>query len=101
MPVRFKVTEWHQVASIKSYDIDDETAIEEFGSAQRLAEVASWQEKQMFDNDEIIGEQPTDEEHDKFWELVGDCDYDTEEDWWTARKGGYEVTVGDIEQTNE
>jgi hypothetical protein len=35
---------------------------------------------------------PTDEESDKFYDFVSELDYDREDDWWTDRKGGYDVT---------
>ena len=91
--VNFTVSEWHQVTSNKMYEVDDEQVAEEFGSVERFIEIMSWQEQQAFGGMEPQGEEPTDEEHDLFWEFVNESDYDREDDWWMDRKGGYDVTV--------
>jgi len=91
--VAFTVSEWHQVTSNKMYDVEDEDVIETFGSVERFVEIMSWQEQQMFGGMEPQGEEPTDEEHDMFWDFVNESDYDRDDDWWMDRKGGYEVTV--------
>ena len=40
-----------------------------------------------------IGDPATEEERDAFIDFVCEADpIDSEEDWWTARKGGYEVS---------
>ena len=91
--MKFTVTEWHQVALAKTYDIDKEDIIEEFGSVQRLKEIISQQEQEMWGGMEPEGDDVTDEESDKFWEMTFNYDYESDEDWWTARKGGYDVTV--------
>ena len=88
-----KKTEWHSVASEFTYDINDEAIIEEFGSVQRFKEIISHQEQEFRNPLEVSGEKPTDEESDKFWDFLSENDYDREDDWWTDRKGGYEVTV--------
>ena len=85
-------TEWHSVSSEFIYDIGDEEIIEEFGSVQRFKEIISHQEQEFKSDLEAEGEEPTDEELDKFWDFVSDRDYDREDDWWTDRKGGYDVT---------
>ena len=91
--VAFTVSEWHQVTSNRMYDIDDEDIIETFGSVERFVEIMSHQEQQMFGGMDPEGEEPTDEEHEMFWDFVNESDYDREDDWWMDRKGGYEVTV--------
>lgn len=91
--MRFTVTEWHQVASIKTYEIDESDAEEIFGSMQRLREIISHQDQQMWGGMEPEGDEPTEEESDSFWEYTYNSDYDREDDWWTDRKGGYDVTV--------
>ena len=93
MVVAFTVSEWHQVTSNKMYEVDDEHVIEAFGSVERFIEIMSHQEQQMFGGMDPQGEEPTDEEHDMFWEFVNESDYEREDDWWMDRKGGYEVTV--------
>jgi len=91
--MKFTVTEWHQVASIKTYEIDESDAEEIFGSMQRLREIISHQDQQMWGGMEPEGDEPTEEESDSFWEYTYNSDYDREDDWWTDRKGGYDVTV--------
>lgn len=91
--MKFSKTEWHSVASEFKYDISDEEIINEFGSIQRFKEIISHQAQETFGGIEPKGEAPTDEESDKFWDFVGQLDYDREDDWYTDRKGGYEVTV--------
>ena len=91
--MKFSKTEWHQVASEFSYDVDDEHIIEEFGSVQRFKEIITHQDQEMFGGMDPEGEEPTDEEQDKFWDFVSELDYEREDDWWTDRKGGYEITV--------
>ena len=91
--MKFKVTEWHQVALMKTFEIEEEDAIETFGSVQRLKEIISQQEQEMWGGMEPEGEDVTDEESDAFWEWTMNSDYDSDEDWWTSRKGGYDVTV--------
>jgi len=88
-----KKTEWHSVASEFTYNVDDEAIIEEFGSVQRFKEIISHQEQEFRSDLEAEGKEPTDEEHDKFWEFLSEHDYDREDDWWSDRKGGYDVTV--------
>ena len=91
--VAFTVSEWHQVTSNKMYDVDDEEIIDAFGSIERFVEIMSHQDQQMFDGMDPHGEEPTDEEHDAFWDFINDCDYDRDDDWLMDRKGGYEVTI--------
>jgi hypothetical protein len=88
-----KKTEWHSVASEFTYNVDDEAIIEEFGSVQRFKEIISHQEQEFRSDLEAEGKEPTDEESDKFWEFLSEHDYDREDDWWSDRKGGYDVTV--------
>ena len=70
--MRIKKIEYHQVNSYFTYEIDDEDIIAEFGSIEKFEEAYA-------------------EESDEFWEFVQDFDYDREDDWWTDRKGGYDV----------
>jgi len=88
-----KKTEWHSVASEFTYNVDEKAIIVDFGSVQRFKEIISHQEQEFRSPLEVIGEKPTDEEHDKFWEFLSEHYYDREDDWWTDRKGGYDVTV--------
>ena len=88
--MKFSRTEWHQVASEFQCDLPDEEVIKQFGSVQRLKEIISHQEQQWGSDIEPMGEPPTEEENTLLDEILQDCErYD---DWWTDRKGGYEVT---------
>lgn len=70
--MRIQKIEYHQVNSYFTYEINDEDIIAEFGSIEKFEEAYA-------------------EESDEFWEFVQDFDYDREDDWWTDRKGGYDV----------
>jgi len=70
--MRIQKIEYHQVNSYFTYEIDDEDIIAEFGSIEKFEEAYA-------------------EESDDFWEFVQDFDYNREDDWWTDRKGGYDV----------
>ena len=70
--MRIQKIEYHQVNSYFTYEIDDEDIIAEFGSIEKFEEAYA-------------------EESDEFWEFVQNFDYDREDDWWTDRKGGYDV----------
>jgi hypothetical protein len=43
------------------------------------------------DWNEPEGDEPTDEETDNFHEFLCNYDYDRDDDWFTDRKGGYDV----------
>ena len=91
--MKFFKTEWHQVASEFNYDIPDEEIIKDFGSIKRFKEIISHQDKENFSQLEPQGEKPTAEEDDKFHEFIAEFGHsDRYDDWWTDRKGGYEVT---------
>lgn len=87
--MKFKKIEYHQVHSYFTYDIPEDDIIEQFGSVERFKEIAS----HMTSNDwnEPEGEAPTDEEHDNFYEFIENYNYDRDDDWFTDRKGGYDV----------
>lgn len=70
--MRIQKIEYHQVNSYFTFEIDDEDIIAEFGSIEKFEEAYA-------------------EESDEFWEFVNGFDYDREDDWWTDRKGGYDV----------
>ena len=89
----FSKTEWHQVSSEFKYDCPDDAIIETFGSVERFKELLSQQEQEFNSKIEAHGEGASDEESDKLWDFIADLDYEREDDWWTDRKGGYEVTV--------
>ena len=88
----FSKTEWHQVSSEFKYDCPDDAIIETFGSVDRFKELLSHQEQEFNSKIKPHGEKPTDEESDKLWDFIAELDYEREDDWWTDRKGGYDVT---------
>ena len=88
--MKFSRTDWHQVASIFECDLPDEEVTKQFGSVQRLKEIISHQEQQWGSDIEPMGEPPTEEKNTLLDEILQDSErYD---DWWTDRKGGYDVT---------
>ena len=64
--------EYHRVNLTKRYELDEEDVIETFGSVEKFQE--------LFD-----------EQDDEALSYVYDGDYEIDEDWWTANKGGYDV----------
>lgn len=89
--MKFEKIEHHQVNLTYTYDYDDEELVKEFGSVQRFKELLTQLGDDMWVTE--IGDPATEEERDAFIDFVCEADpIDSEEDWWTARKGGYEVT---------
>lgn len=84
--------EEHQLSRTFTYDIPDEDIERVFGSVERLKEIIS-HNTSGWDN-EPLGEEPTDEESDAFYDFFADYDCEIEDDLWTDRKGGYEVSYG-------
>ena len=97
----FSKTEWHQVSSEFKYDCPDEAIIETFGSVERFKEILSHQELEFNSKIEPTGEKPTDEEDDMLWDFLSELDYEREDDWWTDRKGGYDVTYSYVVDENK
>ena len=91
--MKFFKKEWHQVASEFSYDIADDEIIKSFGSVKRFKEIISHLSKENFSQLEPQGEKPTEEEFNKFDEFIAEFGWlDRHDDWWTDRKGNYEMT---------
>ena len=67
-----KKVEYHTVHSHFTYDIDEEDIIAEFGSVEEF-------------------QKHFEDETDEFYVFVMDYGYDREDDWFSDRKGGYEV----------
>jgi hypothetical protein len=82
--------EEHKVTRIFTYTIPDEDIINTFGSLDRFKEIVSHNTEGW--EVEVIGEGPTDEEADLFYDFFADYDYDSEDDWWQDLKGGYETS---------
>ena len=89
--MRIVKKEHHQVTSIFTYDIPEEDIINTFDSLERFNEIVSHMNESDW-ADPPVGDPPTDEEYDLFLEFLEDYNYDRYDDWWTDRKGGYDVT---------
>lgn len=89
--MRIVKKEHHQVTSIFTYDIPEEDIVTTFDSVERFNEIVSHMNEGDW-ADPPVGEPPTDEEYDLFLEFLEDYNYDRYDDWWTDRKGGYDVT---------
>ena len=94
MAMQVKRIEYHQVHSHMTYDIDDDSIIEEFGSLDRFKTIIYAVEGVEPDEDE---DEVTDEEMDKAMDFISEHDYDREDDWFTDRKGGYDVEYEIVE----
>ena len=81
--------EEHRLTRSFIYDIPEEAIEKAFGSIERFKEIISHNTDGW--NVEVIGEEPTDEEADIFYDFFADYDYELEDDIWTDRKGGYET----------
>ena len=99
--VEFKQNEYHQMTIYKTMSVGNEWIEEQGLTVDRFKEILSHQSS-GFNAPEPYGEEPTDEEHDMFMEVVwgADC-MDSEEDLWTDRKGGYEIDYELIEEETE
>ena len=82
--------EEHKVTRKFEYNIPDEDISNTFGSLGRFKEILSHNMDGW--NVEVIGEEPTDEEADLFYDFFADYNSDSEDDWWQDRKGGYETS---------
>lgn len=87
MSITLQRVEYHTVHSYMTYEIDEQDIIEEFGSVHRFQDIGFAMDNEFYEPDEPI----EDEEFDKFHEFVMNYDYDREDDWFSDRKGGYEV----------
>jgi len=95
--MKFEKIEYHSVHSHLYFDIPDEDIIKEFGSLERFKQILSHIECED-SYDEPEGEPPTEEEYDKFYEVESWYGHvDREDDWFSERKGGYEVSYKSLE----
>ena len=100
MNVKLKKIEYHSVHSHFTYDIPEEDLKEVFGSVERFKEIISHLGDD-WGGPEKIGDPPTDEEDDKLIELLANYNYDREDDWFSDRKGGYDITYQIIDKKDE
>ena len=80
-------SEWHQVEKRYSIEIDEDvlTDIYPDKEEEEIATILSGLEDGTYDVEDVI--------NDAYEEGVDlDFDWMDEDDWWTDRKGGYEVT---------
>jgi hypothetical protein len=79
-------SEWHQVESRYTFDIDVDTLAEIYSEStdEELDQMMKDLESGEMDISQVI-----DDAWENDVEIEWDHDYD---DWWTSRKGGYEVT---------
>jgi hypothetical protein len=80
-------SEWHQVEKRYSIEIDEDvlTDIYPDKEEEEIATILSGLEDGTYDVEDVI--------NDAYEESVDlDFDWMDEDDWWTDRKGGYEVT---------
>lgn len=80
-------SEWHQVEKRYSIEIDEDvlTDIYPEKEEEEIAAILSGLEDGTYDVEDVI--------NDAYEESVDlDFDWMDEDDWWTDRKGGYEVT---------
>lgn len=82
--------EEHRLTRTFTYDIPDEDIERVFGSVDRFREIISHNTSGW--DVETIGEEPSDEEADAFYDFFADFDFEVEDDIWTDRKGGYETS---------
>jgi hypothetical protein len=80
-------SEWHQVEKRYSFEIDESILAEIYPDKDEdeIAELLNQIENGEVDLDDVIGD-AYNEGVDLDWEWLD------EDDWWTDRKGGYEVT---------
>jgi hypothetical protein len=90
--MKFKRIEYHTVHSHFEYDLPDEDIIETFGSVERFREICIHLNNTTDWDSEPRGEYPTDEESDTFFEFTENYNYDRYDDWFSDRKGGYEIS---------
>jgi len=80
-------SEWHQVEKRYSIEIDEDvlTDIYTDKEEEEISTILSGLEDGTYDVEDVI--------NDAYEESVDlDFDWMDEDDWWTDRKGGYEVT---------
>jgi hypothetical protein len=98
--MKFKRIEYHTVHSHFDYEIPDEDIIESWGSLERFREVVSHFNAGDW-GDAPIGEPPTSDEEDLWYEFFENYNYDRDDDWFSDRKGGYEISYEIVNETNE
>ena len=89
MSITVQKIEYHQVHLYRECVFEEDELIEEFGSVERFQDIAFAADNEYYEPD---GDPISDEESDKFWDFMAEQDWDAvEEDWFTDRKGGYEI----------
>ena len=89
--VYFKQIEYHQVHLHRSMAIEEDQIIGHGLSAQRFDELLTYQSGDL--TAEPMGEEPSEEELEAFDSIVFEAEcIDSEQDWFSDRKGGYDIT---------
>ena len=99
--MQFKRIEYHTVHSHFDYDIPDDDIIASWGSIERFRQVVSHMNHSSDWDDQPFGEPPTNEEEDLWFEFFENYSYDREDDWFSDRKGGYDVSYQVIDDEEE
>jgi hypothetical protein len=83
--MKIRKTEWHQVASIYEAELDEDVLSEIYPdlSEDEIADMMTKISNDEIDIDQVI--------EDAGWDVEFDWDH-IDDDWWTSRKGGYEVS---------
>ena len=80
--ITLKRNEHHSVTSTFTYQIPLDDILEEFGTKENFEKAVH----QSYGDDDYDSSLDN-----KFTEFVDNYDYEREDDWWTDRKGGYDV----------
>ena len=88
--MKFTKNERHIVIRSYTYDVDDQTLLDRFGSVERFQEILS----HMTDDEwaEPQGEAPTDDELDQLNDITDGGSIQSGDYWLTDDKGGTEVS---------
>ena len=98
--VYFKQIEYHQVHLHRSMAIEEDQIIGHGLSAQRFYELLTYQSGDL--TAEPMGEEPSKEELQAFDSVVFEAEcIDSEQDWFSDRKGGYEISYHRADEEDE
>lgn len=92
MTVRYKQIEYHQVHLHKEMAVDEDDIVAQGLTVEQF--------KDMLGAVDVSEEDYSDEDWDKFWEIAhGWAEVqDSDEDWFSDRKGGYDIDYELLEE---
>ena len=98
--IQFRQIEYHQVHVHKNMTINESTLLENGLTIDRFYELLShYSDDPTTDR---LGDVPSDEERQVFQEVIWEAEcVDSEEDWFSDRKGGYEIAYHRAGDENE